>query len=82
MASPFTIKNLQTRMAEVKEEIAAIMAKAGPLREARDAWSAEADRKRQEMNAEIKAVEAGLFDLRQEEAMIAKALGGKSLNRA
>lgn len=54
------------------EEIRSVSA---PLREARDAFVNTARAKEQEMNAEIKAAEAGLAKIEAERVFLARGLG-------
>jgi hypothetical protein len=80
MAAKFTPEALAERQKELKAEIGKITAITGPKRAARDKHVQEADAKRKAMNAELKALEGPLAELHREAAMIAKALGGKSMN--
>jgi hypothetical protein len=79
MAS-ITEEALRKRQAELKDEISKVEAVSGPLREARDAYSLEADAKLKDMAEKMHSAEASLFELKKEAGMIARALGGKSLN--
>jgi len=71
---------LKARLQEVKEQVDARMAVVMPLREKRDKFIADTDKKVQQMNAEIKEAEEGLFDLRMEHGRLAKVTGGKTLS--
>jgi hypothetical protein len=82
MAAKFTPEALAARQQELKAEISKITAITGPKREARDKFAQEAGAKCAAMNAELKALEAPIAELRREEAIIAKALGGRSLGVA
>lgn len=75
----FTEEALRARQAEVKAEIAEIEAVTGPMRAERDALVQEAEIKRRAMDEKLKEAEAPLFDLKREQAMIARALGAKSV---
>lgn len=79
MAMKFTTDSLIERQAEVKAELKKVLEASGPKRAARDAFVQEHDAKRKAMNEELKVLEAPLAELHTEAAMIAKALGGKSL---
>jgi hypothetical protein len=79
MAAKFTPEALAERQKELKAEINKITAVTGPKREARDKHVQDSDTKRAAMNAELKTLEGPLAELHREAAMIAKALGGKSL---
>lgn len=78
----FTKETLQERRAEIVDEIAKIEAVTGPMREARDAFVQEAEAKRRAMDKELKEAEAPLIELRREQALIARALGAKSISIA
>jgi hypothetical protein len=55
-----------------------IRASAAPKRADRDQKIAEHERTIAALNAEIKQIEAPLYDIEQERAVIARALGGKT----
>jgi hypothetical protein len=80
MTMKFTTEALVERQAEVKAELKKVMEVSGPKRAARDAFVQETDAKRKAMNDELKVLEAPLAELHTEAAMIAKALGGKSMS--
>jgi hypothetical protein len=71
-------EEMEARFHELAAQRAAILAKSGPLREARDAHANAARDKELAMNAEIAEAEAGLVDLDLEAGMIARALGGRT----
>lgn len=57
-------------------EIEAIEAVSGPLRAARDAFVQEARERERVLSDEINAAEAGLFDMKQDLAFLARGLRG------
>ena len=67
----------RARFWALKDEIEAVEAKSGPLREARDAFVQEAREREKAMNAEIAEIETGLFEKKQDLAFLARGLGGK-----
>lgn len=69
----------EKRRDEVEARITKIRDKSGPLREKRDRHVQAAARKEAEMNAEIAKAEKGLFDLEQERAFLARALGARTI---
>jgi len=74
----FNPNDMRVRFAELTAQREKITAVSGPLREKRDAFVKEMRAKEDAMSAEIKTAEEGLFDIDQERAMIARALGGKT----
>lgn len=70
------------RREDVEAKIAKIREKSGPLRAARDKHVQAAAKKEAQMNAEIAKVEKGLFDLEQERAFLARALGARTITPA
>lgn len=80
MSVVFNIDNLRARQKELKAEIQKILDVSQPERETRDRFVQETDAIRRKMNEALKALEAPLAELRNEEALIAKALGGRSLS--
>lgn len=75
MYDPDTMRRRFHELGAKREQILAVST---PLRDARDAFSAEVDAKLAAMKAEIAKAESGLFDLEQERAVISRALGGKT----
>jgi hypothetical protein len=73
--TPYTKEAMRKRLAEVSEQAAAIKAKAAPMREARDKVVQAARKEELKLNAEIKKVEEGLFDLEMERATLARGVG-------
>ena len=69
---------LRAKFASLSAEVNATLEAVMPLREERDAISHEAEVKVAEMNARIAEIEAGLFEKRQQVAMLARALNGKT----
>lgn len=54
-----------------------ILAKSAGARAKRDEFVASTQAEAQRMSDDVKAAEAGLFEIEQERAFIARALGGK-----
>ena len=73
---------LRVQLAELNHKRDSILAKSGPLREARDKFANEAREKEMAMNAQIKEAETGLADLDRDRAMLARALGGRRMSDA
>ncbi|WP_267396542.1 MULTISPECIES: hypothetical protein [unclassified Sphingomonas] len=73
-----TPENLRARFAELGEQRDAMLVASGPLREQRDEIAREAQARIAGLDTEIRAAELGMFDLDQERALIARALGGKT----
>lgn len=73
-----TPENLRARFAELGEQRDAMLVASGPLREQRDEIAREAQAQIADLDTEIRAAELGMFDLDQERALIARALGGKT----
>ena len=79
MSAKFTKENLIARRDELAAEIKAIEEISGPKREARDKLVRESDEAIKALNDEIRKIEVGLFDLKNEAGTIARALGGRVL---
>jgi len=75
----FSPDKLRARFAELTEKVEAIQAKRNPVRAKRDDLVAKQIRELSAADAAVRKAEAGLFDLDQERALIARALGGKTL---
>lgn len=69
---------LRARFAELQQVRADTLALSQPKREARDKLVADTAAEVAKMDTEIKKIEAELFDLDQEAALIARALGGRT----
>ena len=69
---------LRARFAELGEQREAVLAVSTPLREDRDAIAQTAAARIATLDEAIMSVESGLFDVDQERAMIARALGGRT----
>lgn len=69
--------NMKARFKALKEQEAAIVVVAGPLREARDNHANSSRDVELAMNREIKLAEKGLSDIQRELAVIVRALGGR-----
>ena len=72
---------MRARFTELREQIATIEAVSIPLREQRDAILAEAQviaDAAKPYDIKILSVEVGLYDAKNELAMISRALGGKT----
>lgn len=74
----FDPDSLRARFHELGTQRDAIIGKATPLREKRDALVNKAREDEKAINDKIREAEAGLYDLDQERAMIVRALGGKT----
>ena len=68
----------RARFAELSGTRTAILAISTPLRDERDAVSAAAQATIATIDIQIAAEEAGLYEIDQERAMIARALGGRT----
>lgn len=73
-----TPATLRARFAELSDARSAILDVSTPLRDERDAVSAAAQATIAAIDIQIAAEEAGLFEIDQERAMIARALGGRT----
>lgn len=73
-----TPENLRARFAELGEQRAAMLTASGPLREQRDEIARALQAQIADIDTQIRAAELGMFDLDQERALIARALGGKT----
>lgn len=73
-----TQDEMRTRFHKLGAQEATIRAKSAPLRTKRDALANDARAKEDKFNAEIRAVETGLFDICQERAFIVRALKGET----
>ncbi len=69
---------LRDRFADLGLRREAALAVSAPLREKRDAISADAASRIADLDDQIREAEAGLFELDQERALIARALGGRT----
>jgi hypothetical protein len=72
---------MRLRFAELREQIEAKEAASGPLRAKRDAIHAEAQKiadKAKPLDLQILMAEAGLYEAKNELAMLARALGGQT----
>lgn len=78
MAPPFNPDVLRERFAELTAQRDAILAQSVPLRETRDAAIAAARAERVTADTAILAIEAPLFDIDQERALITRALNGQT----
>lgn len=70
--------DLRARFAELANMREGIQAQSAPLREQRDTLAAEAQAATAALDQQIGAIEADLFDINQEAALIARALGGRT----
>jgi uncharacterized coiled-coil DUF342 family protein len=73
-----TPDKMRERFHELRRHREAILAKSAPLREKRDAIVNEARERETKLNDQIVKAEATLFEIDQEAAMIARALGGQT----
>lgn len=71
----FDREKLQARFHALTAKREAIRAKADPIREQRDKIIARHAKEAAEINKKVQAAEKGLFEIDQERAMIARALG-------
>ena len=72
---------MRARFAELREQIAVIEAVSTPLRARRDAVMAEAQAiadTARPLDAQILAAEAGLYEAKNELALLSRALGGQT----
>lgn len=69
---------MRARFHELQDKRSTILAKSGPLRDERDAFSNDARAKEQALNAKIHKAEEGLADIDRESAMISRALSGQT----
>jgi hypothetical protein len=72
---------MRLRFAELRAQIAAMEAVSGPLRAQRDAIHAKAQAiadTAKPLDAQILTAEAGLYDAKNEMAMLSRALGGQT----
>ena len=72
---------MRQRFAELREQIAAIEAVSGPLRQKRDEIHADAQAiadTAKPLNLQILTAEAGLYDAKNEMALLSRALGGNT----
>jgi hypothetical protein len=70
-------EKMRARFHDLTAKDAKIRAKADPLREARDKVAARHAKEIAVHNKKVRAAEEGLFDIEQERAMLARALGGR-----
>ena len=68
---------LRKRFHSLTAKAMAIRAKSDPIRKKRDATSANHAKIIGEMNKKLRDAEDGLYEIEQERAMIARALGGR-----
>ena len=78
MATFPTPEEMRAEFADLCERRAAILAESGPKREARDKILSEANAKAQVLEAEVREIETELAEIAQQQAMIARALGGRT----
>lgn len=78
MTAIFTEDAMRARFAELTQAREAILAISTPLRQSRDAAVNAARDAETAMNAEIKAAEAGLFEIDMERGALARALKGQT----
>lgn len=69
---------LREKFAHLSAEVDAVLAASTPLREERDAIAHAAAAQQADLNRRIEEIEAGLFEKRQQVALIARALNGKT----
>jgi len=74
----FDPDNMRRQFHELGAKRDAILAQSGPLRDQRDALIAEHTAAVQAIDAQIKAAEAGLFDIDNERGMLVRALKGRT----
>lgn len=74
----FDTHTMRRRFHDLTKQAADIRVKGDPLRAERDALLASVAGRVAELEKQIKAIEAPLYDLEQERALIARALGGKT----
>jgi hypothetical protein len=73
-----TPEALRARFAELGDQRSAMLVVSSPLRDQRDTIAHDSQVRIAALDNQIEAAEAGLFDLDQERALIARALGGKT----
>lgn len=73
----FNPEKMKARFWELKAKRDAQRAKADPIRAARDKIVAKHTKELAGHDAKVKAAEKGLFEIEQEMAMLARALGGR-----
>jgi uncharacterized coiled-coil DUF342 family protein len=78
--SKTTRELMQDRLKELTVQRDEILARSAPLRERRDKIVNDARAKELELNAQIKEVEKGLFELSNELGAVAMALGGLGMD--
>ncbi len=78
MTDNLTPAGLRARFAALGATREAALAISEPLRAQRDAISAEAAARIAALDAQISGAEAGLFEIDQERALIARALAGRT----
>lgn len=74
----FDPDKMRKRFRELTEKSERIRAKVDPLRSARDKAAQRHSREIEKHNAKVRTAEKGLFDIEQERAMLARALGGRT----
>ena len=68
---------LRKRFHSLTAKGAAIRAKSDPIRKKRDATIVNQAKTLDELNKKLRDAESGLYEIEQERAMIARALGGR-----
>ena len=74
----FSPDAMRARFHELRAQIKDIETKSAPLRQEHDRVAQTMEAKCKELAAKFKAIEAPLYDLKKEQGMIVKALGGKT----
>jgi len=74
----FSPTAMRARFHELRAQIKDIESKSAPFRQEHDRVAQTMEAKCKELAAKFKAIEAPLFDLKNEMGMIARALGGKT----
>lgn len=82
MTKSFTMptdkSQLRMRFHELRRRIGEVEAVSTPIRQQRDELLASVRDQELALNEQIRAAEDGLFDMKQEMAMISRALGGQT----
>jgi hypothetical protein len=78
--TPFTEEAILARAVVVREEIARIKVISEPMRASYDEFCQRHEREKRTIVADMKEVEAPLFELQNELSMLSRALGGRSMN--
>ena len=82
MADDTTLKILQSRFWQLKDQIDLTEAKSGPIRAERDRVIAEHRKVTEMLEDQIKTIEKDLFENKQELSMIVKALRDQETGKA